>query len=280
MTVAENVRGRAARRPAGPTPRSPSGVERVLTTGRPRRLRGGLPARAVRRHEAARRHGPRAGGRSRRSCSWTSRSARSTRSPPRACGPRCSTSGPAHGHRLDVDPDGQPRHQGSRLHGRPHRRARRPTRAGSARSSRTACRGRATTARRELLAPGRSAARHHHRRRAARRAAGRPRPAPVDRAAAARRRRARSSACSSTSTPAAARRTCSASPPTPTASSARSSTIVEAAEMLDFVDTPKRMVVLEPDGRKLRGGQARGAAGHLARAAPASCGCSATWPTR
>ena len=44
--------------------------------------------------------------------------------------------------------------------------------------------------------------------------------------------------------------------------------IVKAAEMLDFVDTPKRLVVLARPAGPLRQGDAPGAQGHLARAAP------------
>ncbi len=124
MTVTENIEA-VLRRAGSPTPRTVrERARKAIRDGRPRRLRGGLPARALGRHEAARRHGARALASTPRCSSWTSRSARSTRSPPRACGPRSSTSGRA-GEEPVVDRDGQPRHQGSRLHGRPHRRPRR-----------------------------------------------------------------------------------------------------------------------------------------------------------
>ena len=66
-------------------------------------------------------------------------------------------------------PDGQPRHQGGRLHGRPDRRPRRQPGPHPHRSSRTRCRARATIALGGLPWLGRPAPRHHHRRRDARR---------------------------------------------------------------------------------------------------------------
>ena len=73
---------------------------------------------------------------------------------------------------------------------------------------------------------------------------------PLHRAAARGGPRARSSACSNISMPAAAAKNSSASPPTPTTNSADIINIVEAAELLDFVDTPKRMVILDTVGRE------------------------------
>ena len=55
----------------------------------PRALPRRLPARAVRRHAAARRDRACAGRAARRSCSWTSRSARSTRRRAPCCRKRC-----------------------------------------------------------------------------------------------------------------------------------------------------------------------------------------------
>jgi hypothetical protein len=59
--------------------RSARGVEERDPAGGPLGIRGGVSARALRRHEAARRDGARALAQPRRCCSWTSPSARWTR---------------------------------------------------------------------------------------------------------------------------------------------------------------------------------------------------------
>ena len=64
-----------------------------------------------------------------------------------------------------------------------------------------------------------------------------------------RRCRARWSASWSTSTPAAARKTSTGSAATRNREYGQVINIVKAAEMMDLVDTPKRLVVLEPDGK-------------------------------
>ena len=107
--------------------------------------------------------------------------------------------------------------------------------------------------------------------------AGRSRRRPSNRCRVPCRRK--SSACSNTWTPAAAGKTCSASPTTPAGSSGQMIEIVEAAELLDFVDTPKRMVVLDAGRPQVPGRQARGPPGPLAGAAAQAASCSATWPT-
>ena len=118
---------------------------------RPRRLRGRLPARALRRHEAAGRHGARALGRPRDALHG-----RAVQPGRRADGREPARRGARHLGDADkqpvVDPDGEPRHQGSRLHGGPDRRAARQPGPDSHASSRTACRGRATIARRSSCA--------------------------------------------------------------------------------------------------------------------------------
>ena len=79
MTVAAERRDRA--RGGGRSPRTSvdERVEHVDPHGRPGGFEEAYPARAVRRHEAARRHGARALASIPRCSSWTSPSARSTR---------------------------------------------------------------------------------------------------------------------------------------------------------------------------------------------------------
>ena len=146
---------RSARRP-----------RRAIRMVGPRGLRGGLSARAVRRHEAARRAWRARSRSTPRSSSWTSPSARWTRSPPKASAPRCSTSGTTRERNPSLDPHGQPRHQGGGLHGRPHRRARREPRP-RAHHRREHAAPPARHAEPGVPAPRRSAPRHHHQRRAA-----------------------------------------------------------------------------------------------------------------
>ena len=100
-----------------------------------------------------------------------------------------------------------------------------------------------------------------------------PTPSRRDRAAAATRRRARSSACSSTSTPAAAREDLFRIAADTHREFGRMIAVVKAAEMLDLVDTPRRIVrPLARRARFVRGGP------ESARRSGASsswgCGCS------
>ena len=253
MTVTENVEPSCEA--AGLPPGRDRRADRARHPhGRPGRLRGRLSARAVRRHEAARRHGPGPVGRPRDPLHG-----RAVQPGRRPHGGEPAGRGHRHlggqGPQPVVDPDGQPRHQGSGLHGRPHRGPRRQP------------------------GPGADHCREP--------------PAAAARLPLARVPAAWSISCT-TSSPASelpdVPRGAGAGGPTSSSPCPRrcpseivglleyldarggkedvfriaadtqprvrpaSSTSSKAAEMLDFVDTPKRMVVLEPDWAAVREG--------------------------